>query len=511
MAIVSCVGSPLHESSAGTCSGDASNVASMVGQPCGPCEDGKLECVSGSGLTCVGASRASACSCVTVDCLLEGPPPAGSVPFPSDAGVEAVYTGSPPLAVPGPTPPVDTSPAASGDGSSDQAVADEADEASATEAADESDAAAGADTSSGCPGPVSTGTSAVAYQIDSAHDGWQATDTLTLPLCQRWQVTFTGPVSYPLIAAGRVFVTTPFAGGLDVLYALDEHTGVQLWGPLSLAGSAPTATATYDAGRVFTVNYDGVVTAFDAESGATDWTVVLGQSGMSPPTAFQGTIYVEGGGLLYAVDEASGTTVWTADVPSGAGTPAVSASGVYASYTCNDAYSFDPATGAILWNAIGSCSGGGGLTAALFADYLYTRDVTAGNLILNALTGAKVGTYAATPIPAFAGLLVGQETFRVTAGALGAFAPAGTTSLWSVADGGSFVTAPIVVGSDVVVATENGGLAVLDGNTGQLISSTNITSAISIPNEVDATGPLTGLAEADGILVVPAGSTLVAY
>src|SRR2546421_8947255 len=59
-------------------------------------------------------------------------------------------------------------------------------------------------------GPAASASSsdlAVTYQVDVAHSGVQADDQLAPPFSRRWNVTLPGPVSYPLIAGGYVYVT----------------------------------------------------------------------------------------------------------------------------------------------------------------------------------------------------------------------------------------------------------------------------------------------------------------
>ena len=125
------------------------------------------------------------------------------------------------------------------------------------------------------PTPPPTKGTAVAYQIDATHSGAQF-DSVTPPLTQRWSRDLGGQISYPLIAGGRIFVTVtnPNTTG-TTLYALDETNGASLWGPIDLGGSRPWSNAAYDAGRVFAVNHDGVLRAFDAASGALLWSKQL--------------------------------------------------------------------------------------------------------------------------------------------------------------------------------------------------------------------------------------------
>jgi hypothetical protein len=66
------------------------------------------------------------------------------------------------------------------------------------------------------PASAATGTSSptdVAYQISASHDGFSSDTTISPPLSSRWTHTFAGPVSYPLIADGKVFVTVADNGG----------------------------------------------------------------------------------------------------------------------------------------------------------------------------------------------------------------------------------------------------------------------------------------------------------
>ncbi len=68
------------------------------------------------------------------------------------------------------------------------------------------------------------------FQIDATHTGATTSATLTPPLKQRWVVNFGQPISYPLIADGRVFVTVrnaSFQG--TTLFALNADNGATLW------------------------------------------------------------------------------------------------------------------------------------------------------------------------------------------------------------------------------------------------------------------------------------------
>ena len=48
---------------------------------------------------------------------------------------------------------------------------------------------------------------ATQFQMNTTHTGSISVENLAPPLTQRWTVNFGQPISYPLIADGRVFVT----------------------------------------------------------------------------------------------------------------------------------------------------------------------------------------------------------------------------------------------------------------------------------------------------------------
>jgi outer membrane protein assembly factor BamB len=144
---------------------------------------------------------------------------------------------------------------------------------------------------------------AVTYQVDVAHSGVQSDDQLVPPLGRRWTATLPETVSYPLIAGGDVYVTVQGQNGAQ-LYALRASDGSTAWSA-SIPGTFSWASAAYDGGLVFAVNFDGVLRAFAADTGALQWATQLpGQSAFtSPPTASGGVVYVSGsgsGGTLYA-------------------------------------------------------------------------------------------------------------------------------------------------------------------------------------------------------------------
>jgi outer membrane protein assembly factor BamB len=357
---------------------------------------------------------------------------------------------------------------------------------------------------------------AVAYQVNPAHNGFQADGALAPPLAQRWVATFANPTSYPLIADGKVFVTvSTYPSYGSTLYALDQADGHVLWSQ-PIPGTFFFSAAAYDAGRVFVLNYDGTLRAFDSGSGAFLWSAQLpGQSSFtSPPTAANGYVYVGGagsGGTLYTVSEAAQGVLTTQPVMNGDdSSPAVSSGGVFVSYACNQAYGFSLIKLSPLWHDTAGCEGGGGKTVVYANGRVYTRDFF-GDLILDAATGTQLGTYSSSTAPA----ADATTLFTLTSGTLTAQSIADGSTSWTFTGDGQLDSAPIVVATGntseyVVEGSSSGNLYALDAATGNVVWSTNAGAPIAAPDEQNAV-QLTGLAAGQGLLVVPAGNTVVAY
>jgi len=355
---------------------------------------------------------------------------------------------------------------------------------------------------------------AVAYQLDPAHDGYQTADPITTPLKQAWSDSLPGAVSYPLIVNGVVYVTASVSSGYGTtLYAIEQATGATLWSR-ALGGTYFFSGLAYDAGQVFTVNFDGQLTAFNASTGARDWSVALpGQSSFtSPPTAANGFVYVGGaggGGTLYAVSEASGAIAWMASVENGDhSSPAVSSTGVYVSYACDQDYDFNPLTGSRIWHYAGNCEGGGGTTPVLANGEVFGRDSVSGNVVLSASDGSLLGAFSSSQAPAAGG----GELYASSTGILSALGDWGLGSAgWSFGGGATNVdTAPLLDGSLIFEGSASGELYAVDATTGTTTWSTNVGAAISAPDEQNAVS-LTGLGVGENTLIVPAGSALFAY
>src|SRR4030095_359500 len=210
------------------------------------------------------------------------------------------------------------------------------------------------------------------YQINETHTGSSSSPVLTPPLKQKWSVNFGQNISYPLIADGRVFVTVRNGSTTGTtLYALDAASGATIWS-FDLAGLNKWSALCYENGRVFAINHDGLLRAFDGATGNLIWSRQLpGQYSFSSARAvYQGVIYTGGagsGGTVYAVSADTGVVLWTASVANGdESSTSVTSDGVYVSYSCPNVYKLNPANGALIWRYNPGCSGGGGKTTVLY-------------------------------------------------------------------------------------------------------------------------------------------------
>jgi outer membrane protein assembly factor BamB len=353
------------------------------------------------------------------------------------------------------------------------------------------------------PTPTPSGPGqAVGYQIDPAHTGSQFDNTVSPPLTQRWSRDLGSGVSYPLIVGGKVFV---LAG--TNLYALNGTNGATMWGPIDVGNSRGLA---YDSGRVFAVNRDGLLRGFDATTGTQVWTRQLqGQAFTSAPSAMGGTVYVPGVSTLYAVSTQDGTIKWS--TPNAGGdqsSPAVTTTGVYVSYSCNNAFALSPSTGAVIWHHTSSCFGGGGRTPVFYNERVYIRDSSLDDVALDSATGIPVADFFAFAAPAFHGSTAFILTPLFT---LEARDISSGTLKWSFAGDGNLSSAPIVVNGIVYVGSTGGKLYALDQNTGTNVWTGTVGASVNRPDEHNLSTPLTGLGAGEGLIVVPASNSVVAY
>lgn len=362
---------------------------------------------------------------------------------------------------------------------------------------------------------------ATAYKITPDHRGEiNFSGGIVFPAAPAWSVQLSGTASYPLIAEGKVFLTaTGTSSGTGYgtrLHALNAQTGAAAWPAVDIPGTYFWSAATYEDGRVFVMNYDGLLRAFNAADGTPLWTTDLpGQYAFdAPPTAYQGTVYVGGagsGGTLYAVDATTGSVRWTRSVANGnTSSPAVTSSGVYVTYPCQ-AYAFAPADGKALWHRPGACSGGGGRTSVAANGKLYARYWDFSNrskvIEMDALTGAGTTGFDSQRLPA----VTGTSIYTLNGSTLRALAAADLSVRWTYTGDNQLNASPIVVNGFVIVGSGTGYVYALNAATGAVAWQGAAGAGVPATDEQNVSQPTTGIAAGEGLLVVPAGSRITAW
>jgi len=338
-----------------------------------------------------------------------------------------------------------------------------------------------------------------AHHEDAKQDGYNCSTIPQTP-AQLWSTTLDANASYPVIAAGRVFVTTSVPGGSygGDLYALDARTGKVLWGPIALPGTYYYFALAYDSGRVFVNDFDGTVTAFAAASGTEDWSTTTG-SFSSEPVAANGTVWVQSGSVLYGLSEQTGAVLEQSGFLDGDGnTPAVNSDGVFLSGGCSQFRLSLSAT--VVWSDNSGCTGGGGGPSFLSNGRMYSG---VGNEVLAQSTGKILGTYAGSP--AFAG----TTGYFADGDIVSASSVKTGTALWSAALSAPVVDGPVVTPSAVWVATSDSKLVALDPSNGAVLSTSPLPAAPG--GGAQYSGVPSDLGVGNNIVIVPTGATVSAF
>lgn len=356
---------------------------------------------------------------------------------------------------------------------------------------------------------------ATAYRMNESHDGVVLTTSgvlLPLTTLPAWTRDLGAALSYPLIAGGRVFVTTAMPNGAygNRLYALNAATGAILWGPVTVPGTYFGSGLAYDNGRVFVLMFDGALRAFNADNGAALWTTQVpgGYWYAGSPSAYGGIVFLVGNYALSAVDAATGAVLWNA---SGGTTdwvsPAVSSEGVYFhdGYDCG-AHAYEPVSGELIWSTPNACNGSWGYTPVLKDGVFYGR-VGGSLLMLDAADGAYLNQLASVRAPSITSTaLIAQNSGILSATKLSDYSPA-----WSYSGDGMLVTAPVVVNNTVFVGSSGGKVFGVDATTGAETWVGTAPAAIKADSESGGPQPPSGPAAGEGLLIFASGTSLVAW
>jgi outer membrane protein assembly factor BamB len=377
-----------------------------------------------------------------------------------------------------------------------------------------------------CPASAKNEAVSTSFQIDASHDGRTSLGPdFKPPFKVLWKTDLSGKkwgqtTSYPIIVDNTVYVASYVQNVGPGIYALDLKTGNLLWH--HTVGTQPFVGAAYDSGRVFAIEEQGHLVAFDAHSGSQLWEYQFGGQVpifLSPPAAGNGLVYQGGytnGGTLTALDQVTGNVVWNAHDDNFSGdrtVPALGHGGVFVSYSCNY-YKFDPLTGAQIFAVFEGGSGGGGTTPVLEGNRYWVRDraCLSDGRVLNAKTGKQTGSFNSFVVPVFWRGKRGEE-FEIGRRWNDPYVYAYDTKNhdvpWLFAGDFAIEMAPIVIDDYVVLASDSGTIYFLDAKSGKTKSTLDIGSGV-VFTEFGLTYPMTGLGAGDGVLVIPSVDSVVA-
>jgi outer membrane protein assembly factor BamB len=207
-------------------------------------------------------------------------------------------------------------------------------------------------------------------------------------LTRRWKVEVGEGYATPILSGSVVYVFTRRDGN-EGITALDAATGRARWRssyaapyapsqPAAAHGAGPKATPLLHRGTLFTLGISGIVTAFDATTGARVWQTAPPAeppyfSAASSPVADGQLVMVHPGnyGPLTAFDASSGAVVWTAGDGGFFASPiVVSLNGVrqVVTLTQSAVIGISLPAGKVLWRYPLSGANGGGPTPVVAED-----------------------------------------------------------------------------------------------------------------------------------------------
>jgi outer membrane protein assembly factor BamB len=341
-----------------------------------------------------------------------------------------------------------------------------------------------------------------AYQGDPGHTGFAPGATLAPPLGKRWIRTDIGwNVSYPVVAEGKVFVTTS-----NGVYALDLRSGATVW-----TRNVDASGVAYDSGKIFVVDSHAVMQALSASSGSVLWTTSLpgGSLTRSAPTAYGGDIvYTSGSERVFGVRESDGLVLFSTITQADTNPPVVDSDRVYSVEECY-ASALHRTVGVAEWHYTPSCGGARNGPPVLYGGKLYIRQGRSGT-VLDTLLGSVLGSFVATQPPAFAG----DSGYFAADATLTAQSLSSGAATWQDNEAAPIATPPLVTGNYVFGATDDSVLGVpakvfaIERSSGRRVWDSTVPVGAG---RSWADGPFVGMAAVGNTLVLSRYGYIVAW
>ena len=216
-------------------------------------------------------------------------------------------------------------------------------------------------------------------------------------------------------------------------------------------------------GKVYTIDTNGMVRAFDARNGGTIWSASFGSSG-NKDSNYGGGVAVDGGrvyaanglGHVAALDAATGAAAWTVK-PGGPlrGAPTVADGAVYVISQDNQIYSLKAADGASNWSSAAALE-----IAGVFGS---ASPAVARGTVIAGFSSGELNAYRYEN-----GRAVWQDALSRTSI---------STSVASLSD---IDASPVIDGNQVFAVGKGGRMVALELNSGQRIWEQNV-AGISTP------------------------------
>ncbi|MBF0461178.1 MAG: outer membrane protein assembly factor BamB [Magnetococcales bacterium] len=305
-----------------------------------------------------------------------------------------------------------------------------------------------------------------------------------------------------VVAEADIFVGT-FQGRV---VRLNRENGRVLWEVE--AGDHVTGGVAVEGSRVFAGTKSGEMVALARDTGKELWRSELSAPVVSAPEAGNGKVlFLTLDSRTYALNSEDGKRLWTHSTPPetlvimGGATPTIDGRVAYVGYSSGDVFALSLENGVPLWVANLSVSGGGRseldrlqdvsarVVTSREGDASATKRVYAVNhqgraVALQPRDGSKIWEHKLSAIrrPWLAG---SQLFFSDMDGYVVALDAGNGLEMWRTRVSDGLLTAPVVVGSKVLVADNRGRLMTLEETTGRVVGMDRGDAILADPVVVD--------------------------